>query len=87
MDSGLVSYMAIVQYAAHPRHNAVVVVASSVLEHYIWIVVDDKVTKSAVRTANAAFGWTAGTQCVLRDIRHVLLEDKWRHFVSSSALT
>jgi len=75
------------QSAAHPRHNAVVVGASSVLEHDVWIVVDDEVVKSAVGPADAALGRTAGAQRVLRHVRHVLFEDEWRHFASATSLS
>ena len=73
--------------AIHLRHNAVVVGASSVLEHYVWIVVDDKVVKSWIGAANTSFSRTTCTQRILGDIRHVLFEDKWRHCASTSPLS
>jgi len=68
------------------RHNLVVVAASSVLEHDVWIAVDDEVVESFVGAADAALWRTASTESVLGNVRHVLLEDERRHPASTAAL-
>ena len=69
------------------RHDAVVVVAAPVLEHDVRVVVDDELVEARLGAPDATLGRSTGAQRVLRDVRHVLLEDERRLLASCPALT
>ena len=69
------------------RHDAVVVVAAPVLEHDVRVVVDDELVEARLGAPDATLDRSTGAQRVLRDVRHVLLEDERRLLASCPALT